>query len=161
MRMLLSNGLKIYGNKYALWARTMDGQGGNSLRCTAKNSLALPNFKYGWCIFCLPHRTNFSDIFELCLHRVSVFRENKKYSMAENWWSMAKYHLFTKGSAFRLLYFAVLILSLFWAYSELIFSLVWACFELILKTKKGFNGRKLAKHGKSLSVYKIAVHLGC
>ena len=67
----------------------------------------------------------------------------KKDSMAENWWSMAKYHLFTKGSAFRLLYFSVLILSLFWAYSELIFSLVWACFELILKTKKGFNGRKL------------------
>ena len=31
-------------------------------------------FRYGQCIFCLPHRPNFSDIFDLCLHWVSVVR---------------------------------------------------------------------------------------
>ena len=29
-------------------------------------------FRYGRCIFCLPHRPNFSDIFDLCLHWVST-----------------------------------------------------------------------------------------
>ena len=29
-------------------------------------------FRYGRSIFCLPHRSNFSDIFDLCLHQVSV-----------------------------------------------------------------------------------------
>jgi hypothetical protein len=31
-------------------------------------------FRYGRSIFCLPHWTNFSDIFYLCLHWVSVVR---------------------------------------------------------------------------------------
>ena len=31
-------------------------------------------FGYGRSIFCLPHRPNFSDIFDLCLHWVSVVR---------------------------------------------------------------------------------------
>ena len=31
-------------------------------------------FKYDGSIFCLPHRPNFSDIFDLCLHWVSVVR---------------------------------------------------------------------------------------
>ena len=31
-------------------------------------------FRYGQSIFCLPHRPNFSDIFDLCLHWVSVVR---------------------------------------------------------------------------------------
>ena len=31
-------------------------------------------FRYGGSIFCLPHRTNFPDIFDLCLHWVSVVR---------------------------------------------------------------------------------------
>jgi hypothetical protein len=31
-------------------------------------------FRYGRSIFCLPHRPNFSDIFDLCLHLVSVVR---------------------------------------------------------------------------------------
>ena len=31
-------------------------------------------FRYGESIFCLPHRPNFSDIFDLCLHWVSVVR---------------------------------------------------------------------------------------
>ena len=30
--------------------------------------------RYGRSIFCLPHRSNFSDIFDLCLHWVSVVR---------------------------------------------------------------------------------------
>ena len=32
-------------------------------------------FRYGRSIFCLPHRPNLSDIFDLCLHWVSVVRE--------------------------------------------------------------------------------------
>ena len=31
-------------------------------------------FSYGRSIFCLPHRPNFSDFFDLCLHWVSVVR---------------------------------------------------------------------------------------
>ena len=31
-------------------------------------------FRYGQSIFCLPHRPNFSDIFNLCLHWESVVR---------------------------------------------------------------------------------------
>ena len=31
-------------------------------------------FRYGQSIFCLPHRPNFSDFFDLCLHKVSVVR---------------------------------------------------------------------------------------
>ena len=31
-------------------------------------------FRYGGSIFCLPHRPIFSDIFDLCLHWVSVVR---------------------------------------------------------------------------------------
>ena len=33
-------------------------------------------FRYGGSIFCLPHRPNFSDIFDLCLHWVSVLRDH-------------------------------------------------------------------------------------
>ena len=32
------------------------------------------SFRYGQSIFCLPHRPNFSDIFNLCLHWVFVVR---------------------------------------------------------------------------------------
>ena len=32
-------------------------------------------FRYGRSIFCLPHRPNFSDILDLCLHWVSVVRD--------------------------------------------------------------------------------------
>ena len=31
-----------------------------------------PTFRYGRSIFCMPHQPNFSDIFDLCLHWVSV-----------------------------------------------------------------------------------------
>ena len=33
-------------------------------------------FRYGQSIFCLPHRPNFSDIFDLCLHWMSVLSES-------------------------------------------------------------------------------------
>ena len=33
-------------------------------------------FRYGRSKFCLPHRPNFSDIFDLCLHWVSVVRDH-------------------------------------------------------------------------------------
>ena len=35
-------------------------------------------FRYGWSIFCLPHRPNFSDIFDLCLHGVYPQRTPNK-----------------------------------------------------------------------------------
>ena len=34
-------------------------------------------FRYDSSIFCLPHRPNFSDIFDLCLHWVSVLHGSK------------------------------------------------------------------------------------
>ena len=40
-------------------------------------------FRYGRSIFCLPHRPNFSDIFDLCLHWLSVVREHA-YSRMQN-----------------------------------------------------------------------------
>ena len=49
---------------------------GNSLHCTARPKIQSQSqtFRYGRGIFCLPHRPNFSDIFDLCLHWVSVVR---------------------------------------------------------------------------------------
>ena len=45
-------------------------------------------FRYGQRIFCLPHRPNYSDIFDLCLHWVSVVRGspdlNVKATMADD-----------------------------------------------------------------------------
>ena len=40
-------------------------------------------FRCGQSIFCLPHRPNFSDIFDLCLHRVPVVRglSEKKFKL--------------------------------------------------------------------------------
>ena len=44
-------------------------------------------FRYGQSIFCLPHRPNLSDIFDLCLHWVSVVcdlkqhRKDKKFNI--------------------------------------------------------------------------------
>ena len=57
--------------------RTTDAQRGNSLHCTAENSSHSQIFRYCQSIFCLPHRPNFSDIFDLCLHWVSVVRGGK------------------------------------------------------------------------------------
>ena len=39
-------------------------------------------FRYGGSIFCLPHRPNFSDIFDLCLHWVSVVRAYRARKLA-------------------------------------------------------------------------------
>ena len=44
-------------------------------------------FRYGRSIFCVPHRPNFSDIFDLCLHWVSVVRGSGHTVI--DWW----YHL--------------------------------------------------------------------
>ena len=62
--------------------RTTDAQRENSLHCTVGVLTVRPKsqsqsqiFRYGPSIFCLPHRPNFSDIFDLCLHWVSVVRE--------------------------------------------------------------------------------------
>ena len=45
-------------------------------------------FRYGGSIFCLPHRPNFSDIFDLCLHWVSVVRAT--------WYSVLKWNFKNK-----------------------------------------------------------------
>ena len=34
-------------------------------------------FRYGQSIFCLPHEPKFSDLFDLCLHWVSVVRDSQ------------------------------------------------------------------------------------
>ena len=42
---------------------------------TARLKIQSQIFRYGRSIFCLPHRPNFSDISDLCLHWVSVVRD--------------------------------------------------------------------------------------
>ena len=73
-------------NRGQMWgARTTDAQKGNSLHCTARPKIQSQSqiFKYGRSIFCLPHWPNYSDIFDLCLHWVSVVHgegyQNSKY----------------------------------------------------------------------------------
>ena len=62
-------------------------------------------FRYGQRIFCLPHWPNFSDIFDLCLHWVSVVRvhhhpwwilegENKES------WGLSKWDMFLNEMSF-------------------------------------------------------------
>ena len=46
-------------------------------------------FRYGRSIFCLPHRPNFSDFFDLCLHWVSVVRGFDR--MLPSCWPTAAY----------------------------------------------------------------------
>ena len=53
-------------------------------------------FRYGRSIFCLPHQPNFSDIFDFCLHWVSVVRDWSWYisrcgthtNFFSSWWSL-------------------------------------------------------------------------
>ena len=49
-------------------------------------------FRYGRSIFSLPHLPKFSDIFDLCLHWVSVVRNN-------NSWKSALPHIFVQEPA--------------------------------------------------------------
>ena len=55
-------------------ARTTDTRTGNCLHWTAENHSHSQIFRYGRSIFCLPDLPEFSDFFDLCLHRVSVVR---------------------------------------------------------------------------------------
>ena len=47
-------------------------------------------FRYGQSIFCLPHRPNFSDIFDLCLHLVFVVRGQIYLNRVKNIWTLSK-----------------------------------------------------------------------
>ena len=100
-------------SKYPI-PRTTDAQRGNSLHCTAKSQSQI--FRYGRGIFCLPHRPNFSDDFDLCLHWVSVVRAcgrsseirislqfpNIQTALLENCWtSEKKWKRFQKVSSFN------------------------------------------------------------
>ena len=51
-------------------------------------------FRYGRCIFCLQHRPNFSDIFDLCLYWVSVVRDYN-YKLWCSGRTKLKLHLFS------------------------------------------------------------------
>ena len=53
---------------------------------TARPKFHSQIFRYCRSIFCLPHRPNFSDIFDLCLHLVSVVRASVplKISLEKN-----------------------------------------------------------------------------
>ena len=66
-------------------------------------------FRYGQSIFCLPLRPNFSDIFDLCLHWMSVVRDNMyvhvyshlikcnvKCRMCKHFWIVVKCFSFRK-----------------------------------------------------------------
>jgi hypothetical protein len=48
-------------------------------------------YRYGRSKFCLPHRPKISDIFELCLHWVSVVRGSKQASKQANEQSSSRY----------------------------------------------------------------------
>ena len=48
-------------------------------------------FRYGGSIFCLPHRPIFSDIFDLCLHWVSIVRGLTKG--VQNHWGLKSHKL--------------------------------------------------------------------
>ena len=57
-----------------LSTRTTDAQRRSRFTTRPKIQSQSQIFRYGQSIFCLPHRPNFSDIFDLCLHWVSVVR---------------------------------------------------------------------------------------
>ena len=58
-------------------AQTTDARSVNHLHWTARPEINSQSqiSRYGLSIFCLPHRPEFTDFFDLCLHWVSVVRE--------------------------------------------------------------------------------------
>ena len=70
-----------------LSSRTMDAQRGNSFYCTPKIPSRYQIFRYSRSIFCLPHRSKLSDIFNFDLHRVSVVRG---LVLVQRWWKVQK-----------------------------------------------------------------------
>ena len=69
MRMVAINGLWTLGEEIAFTARP---------KIQSQSQI----FRYGWSIFCLPRRPNFSDFFNLCLHWVSVVHGKIEQSRA-------------------------------------------------------------------------------
>ena len=66
-------------------------------------------FRYGGNIFCLPHRPNFSDIFDLCLHWVSVVRvlvHPKEYK--QKFGSFLPIKVYLKKTTLEIFFFTVL-----------------------------------------------------
>ena len=60
-------------------------------------------FMYGGSIFCLPHRPNFSDIFDLCLHWVSAYSVGTPLPFKTCWrlkWMVPKGNLIWKHLSF-------------------------------------------------------------
>ena len=49
---------------------------GEEFTFTARPKIKSQIFRYSRSIFCLPHRPKFSDFFDLCLHLVSVVRDD-------------------------------------------------------------------------------------
>ena len=56
-------------------SRTTDAQRENSLHCTAENSIPIPNFMVRPKHILSATSADFSDIFDLCLHWVSIVRD--------------------------------------------------------------------------------------
>ena len=66
----ISLGLNISTTYHRLWTPIEE------IASTARPKIQSQSqiFRYGRSIFCLPHRPNFFNIFDLCLHGVSVVR---------------------------------------------------------------------------------------
>ena len=68
--------IRKWAQKFILCAKSRTTAPGEEIAFTARPKIHSLSqiFRYGQSIFCLPHRPNFSDIFDLCLHWVSVVR---------------------------------------------------------------------------------------
>ena len=79
-------------------------------------------FRYGRSIFCMPYRPNFSGIFDLCFHWVSVVRGLKDRSVSRL--ELARIHDFKIDNSFDSLIF-LYILAKFLGYIYLIKILIF------------------------------------
>ena len=81
--------------------------------------------RYGSSIFCLPHRPNFSDIFDLCLHWVSVVRgwseNNIFYSIPNN--CLSTFRLAVLGNWIQILPLSPLPHSRLWIANQFFWAL--------------------------------------
>ena len=66
------------------------------------NALGMPSFNNS--VFCLPHWPNFSDIFDLCLHWVSVVRELSYYNDSQECKTLSKLFNLDHNGAFKTLW---------------------------------------------------------
>ena len=58
-------------------------------------------FRYGRSIFRLPHRPNFSDIFDFCLHWMSVVRDPDQFDSSYDFWTISDKICHREGRRWR------------------------------------------------------------